>query len=591
MDDGALPRGGGVSRVRAAAGWALARPGTIAIVALGIAWGSVIHTMGWAQLAHFAEVRALADGERTIDRWHWETGDVAWIDGHYYSVKSPGMAALSTPLYLLIDAAGGRKLSAAAAGNASRAYEPRWVPNDGPPYASYGYDPDRALRIQKRVEDETAIVWALTLLAAVLPSVLLLFAVRRVADRLEPGYGTAAAITLGAATILMVFAAEFFSHAISTALGFAGFVVLVRERAGPPRPWLVALGGLLAGLAVSFEFQVGLVGVVLFFYALARGGRIRRGLAYAGGALAGAVPALAFNAWTLGSPFKLAYSHAVAVVGNNGHFSLGLNSDGFFGITLPRFEAARDLLLGGRGVLVLTPILLMAVLGVVLMYRRGHRAEALTVGGVALAYFLYNSGYWQPYGGGTAGPRFLIPAMPFLALGLAFAYRRLPATTLGLAIPSVLWMVTASITYPLVGEQGTGYWVDDLRGGVLEHTLLTVVGVRANWIAILPVLVAIAVAIGFAVVATPRPDPLRRLDLRLAAGALCAWVAVSILGPGVSSDPVTPLSGSTSSLALITAGALVALVAIATLRRACRTPKRPQGSGVTGELAFGEPMS
>ena len=68
-------------------------------------------------------------------------------------------------------------------------------------------------------------------------------------------------------------------------------------------------------------------------------------------------------------------------------------------------------------------------------------------------------------------------------------------------------------------------------------------------------------------------------------------MAVSILGPGVSSDPVTPLSGSTSSLALITAGALVALLAIATLRRACRTPKRPQGSGVTGELAFGEPMS
>lgn len=578
-------------RARAAVSWALARPGTIAILALGISWGAVIHTMGWAQLAHFSEVRALADGSKTIDRWHWETGDVAWIDGHYYSVKSPGMAALSTPLYMLIDATGARQLSADAADSAARAYEPRWVPNDGPPYASYGYDPERAQTIQERVEDETTTVWALTLFAAVVPSVLLLFMVRRVADRLEPGYGTAAAITLGVGTILMVFAAQFFSHAISAALGFAAFVVLMRERAGPPRPWLVALGGLLAGLAVTFEFQVGLVGVVLFFYALARRGRLLRGLAYAGGAFAGALPALAFNTWTLGSPFKLAYSSAVAVIGNSGHYSLGLNSDGFFGITAPRFEAARDLLIGGRGVLVLTPILVMAVVGTVLMYRRGHRAEALAIGGVALAYFLYNSGYWQPYGGGTPGPRFLMPTLPFLALGLAFAYRRLPATTLALAIPSALWMVSASITYPLIGEQGTGNWVDDLRFGVLEHTVLTVLGVRSNWIAILPVLLAIAAAVAFAVAATPRPAAIAVRDVAIAAAALCGWVAVSVLGPVVTSDPVTPLDGSTASLALIAAGLLAAAVAVAVLWRAFPPPRRAHGAGVAAGLAFGDRTS
>ena len=103
----------------------------------------MIHATGWAQLAHFSEVRALASGERTIDRWHWETGDVAWIDGHYYSVKSPGMAAFSTPLYLLIDATGGRELAADAAAQAAKADQPRWVPNDGAPWSSFGYDPAR----------------------------------------------------------------------------------------------------------------------------------------------------------------------------------------------------------------------------------------------------------------------------------------------------------------------------------------------------------------------------------------------------------------------------------------------------------------
>ncbi|MFL5871522.1 MAG: hypothetical protein ACJ75R_10595 [Solirubrobacterales bacterium] len=569
-------------------GWVKARAGTLAIVALGIAWGTVIHTMGWAQLAHFAEVRALVHGEKTIDRWRWETGDVAWIDGHYYSVKSPGMAAISMPLYKLIDATGGRELSADAAENAAQASTPRWVPNDGAPYASYGYDPRRAQRVQERVEDETVVVWILTLLAAVAPSILLLFLVRWAADRLEPGYGTAAAITLGVGTIVLVFAAEYFSHAISATVDFAAFCVLMRERAGPARSIAVALAGLLVGLAVTFEFQAGLVGVVLFGYAIARSGWPKRAAAYAAGAFAGALPALAFNWWTLGSPFKLAYSSAVATIGVSGHASLGLNSAGFFGITAPRLDAARDLLFAGRGLLVLTPVIVLAIVGIVLMHRRGHRAEAWTIAAVAIAYFLYNSGYWQPYGGGTPGPRFLYPALPFLAVGFAFAYRRLPATTLALAVPSAIWMVIASLTYPLVGEQGSNLWVDWLRDGQLEHTVLTVLGVHPNWIAVLPVLLGVAAAIGFAVVATPRVA-VDRLDLRLAFGAVGLWLVVAAFGPTLAEDPTTPIDGGSISFFVIGGAALAAVAAVAALRYSPRRPSPPRAA--IGELALGERTS
>ncbi len=568
--------------------WAKASAGTLAIVALAISWGVVMHTMGWAQLAHYAEVRALANGEKTIDRWHWETGDVAWIDGHYYSVKSPGMAAISMPLYEAIDAVGARELSADAAANAARAYEARWVPNDGPPWASYGYDSDRAQRVQERVEDETAVVWALTLLAVVAPAVLLLFLVRWAADRLEPGYGTAAAITLGVGTIVMIFAAEYFSHAISAMLGFAAFCVLMRERAGPERVAAVALAGLLAGLAVSFEFQAGLVGVVLFGYAIARGGWLRRAGAYTAGAVAGALPALAFNWWSLGSPLTFAYGDAVAVLGRSGHYFIGLNDDGFFGITMPRLEAARELLFAGRGLLVLTPVLVMAVVGIFLMRRR-HRAEAWTIAGVALAYFLYNAGYWQPYGGGTPGPRFLIPALPFVAVGLAFAYRRFPATTLALAIPSTLWMVIASVTYPLVGEQGSNLWVDWLREGQVEHTLLTVIGVRSNWLALLPVLAAIGAAVWFAALATPRAV-VERTDFRLALAAVGGWLVVSAFGPTLAENPVTPIDGGSISFLVIGVGGACALAAVATLRY--RSLERPEpGAPAIGELALGDRSS
>jgi 4-amino-4-deoxy-L-arabinose transferase-like glycosyltransferase len=433
------------------------------------------------------------------------------------------------------------------------------------------------------------VVWALTLLAAVAPSILLLFLIRWAADRIEPGYGTAAAITFGVATIFLIFAAEFFSHAISAMLGFAAFCLLMRERAGPLRTATVAIAGLLAGLAVTFEFQAGLVGVVLFFYAVARSGWLKRAAAYAAGALAGALPALAFNWWTLGSPFKLAYSHAVATIGVTGHSTLGLNSDGFFGITAPRLEAARDLLFAGRGLLVLTPVLVMAVVGIFFMHRKGHRAEAWTIGGVALVYFVYNSGYWQPYGGGTPGPRFLIPCLPFLALGIASAYRRLPATTLALAIPSAIWMLLASVTYPLVGEQGSNLWVDWLRDGQVEHTLLTVLGVHSNWIALAPVLLALAVAIVYAVLATPRAVA-ERLDVWLAVGAIGLWLVVSAFGPTLAQNPVTPIDGGSISFTVIGAGAVAALAAVAALGYRS-SGRRRRARAAIGELALGERTS
>ena len=216
-------------------GWAAirARPGVAAIVCLGFAWAFTMHSMGWAQLAHYAQVRAFAEGQAEIDHWHWETNDKAWIEGHFYSVKSPGTAALTTPLYMAIEGAGGLDVARDAALNARETEWPRWAPEDEPR--------DRELRLRPgaRGGDGGAhrgrrprSSGLLTLLAAVIPAVLLLLGVRWAADRIEPGYGTAAAITLGIGSMVMIFASEYFSHVIAAALGFAAFLVLMRERDG-----------------------------------------------------------------------------------------------------------------------------------------------------------------------------------------------------------------------------------------------------------------------------------------------------------------------------------------------------------------------
>ena len=575
-----------------------------AIVTLGFAWGLVIHQLGWAQLGHFGQVRAFSDGQAQIDPWHWETNDKAWVDGHFYSVKSPGTAALTTLPYMAIKALGGDKLARAAVDNERGTPHPKWHPDSVVPLENTGYDVQRGLRVQARVEQETPLVWALTLIAAVIPGVLMLLGVRWAADRFVPGYGTAAAITLGLATIVMTFAAEFFSHVISAALAFAAFCVLIKERDGEMRRSMVFAAGLLAGLAVTFEYQTGLVGLVLIAYALSRpretgraGARprimLRRAAAYIGGAFLGAAPMLAFNTWAFGNPLKLAYSDAVAFPGRSGHDALGLNSDGFFGITVPRFDSATDLLFAGRGLIVLTPIVVMAVIGVFLMRRR-HRAEANTILAIAAVYFIYNSGYWLPYGGGTPGPRFLIPALPFVAIGLAYAYRRLPALTLGMAIPSALFMLVGTLTYPLIGKQGIGTWADWLVQGRLEHTVLTAFGVTNAWLALAPFFAAIVVAIVLAVRATPGT---LFTDYRLAVPAVVGWACVSALAPAFARYEIGPLNrGNASVLWLVAAGALLSLLTLTVLRvREGRTQPKSQAPArepaLGPELAFDERTS
>jgi len=325
------------------------------------------------------------------------------------------------------------------------------------PIAQYGYDVSRTIKARTAIVNDAPLTWALGLVGVLLPAVLLLWLVARGADRIAPGTGVATAITLGAGTMVLPFSTLYFSHMLSALLGFAAFALVWRERerargmAGggrggssrespegperpsPPSPQYLALAGLLAGLAVLCEYPLAIAAGIVGLYALVPGvpGLVRRTLVYGGGLAAGIAPLLAYQSWAFGSPLHLAYDNAVARTGFSGHAELGLNDDGFFGITLPRPEAALELLFSGRGLLTLAPVLVVAIAGVVALRRDGrHRAEANVIIAIALAYFVYNAGYWLPLGGGSPGPRFLIPILPFLALGLAVAWRRWPAVTL-----------------------------------------------------------------------------------------------------------------------------------------------------------------
>lgn len=503
--------------------------GLLAILCVSVASALVMQASGWAQTSNFALVRALSNGTAKIDPYHWETKDESWYRGHYYSVKSPILPALSLPLWHLLKRTDAPRAAYEAAKSARENGSWRWRPT-ATPQDLYGNNRIRTYHVRGRIEASTPLIWAMGLLGCVLPALGLMLLLRRLGERLEPGYGTVAAVTLGLCTMVLPFSTLYFSHVLAALLGFAAFALLWREREGPAEcvP-LVALGGLLAGLAFASEYPLALGGAVLGVYAISRGNRVRRGLAYAGGAVLGALPLFAYNLWAFGSITHLSYANAVKEQGLTGHDVLGSNESGFFGVSLPSPKVALELLFSAKGLLTLAPVLAMGIVGIVLLHRRGRRAEARVIGGLAAVYLVYNSGYWLPFGGGTPGPRFLMPLVPFLALPLALAWRRFPLTTLALAVPSALFMLTATLTFPLIGNGDVGFWARLVDAANFEPTVATPLGAGHGWGGIAPVLIAAAAAGALALVATRLPRVAG--DARRAAFAVVGWALAAACVP------------------------------------------------------------
>ena len=511
--------------------WSLS---AIALVAVSSAL--IVQPIGWTQTSYYALLKAFAHGTATIDPYNWETGDDAWFDDHYYSTKPPGLAFLSFPFFALL-----RAVDLAPVNALQDIFDQSLATWGIPPLA----------------------VWPLTLFGAVLPAALLMLLVRRLGNTLEPGLGIAAAITLGLGTLVLPFSTLYFGHLLAAALGFAAFALLWTERDGRPRLGYLAGAGFLAGYAITSEYPYALLAIALGLYAVARGDVLRRGLAYSLGALGGVAPSLAYNKLAFGSFTHLSYENAISNPGNSGHDQIGLNADGFFGVTTPNPHVALELLFQSKGLLTLSPVLAVGALGLVLLYRRGRRLEALLIAAIALAYLVYNSGYWLPFGGGTPGPRFLIPIVPFLALPLVLAYRRFPELTAALALASILAMLTATVTpSTIIADQETGVWLTRIGRGDLNYTVFTYLFGWHGWLGFWPYLLLLVVACACAVRALPVARPSRR-GAEIALVALAAWGLVASAGPTLLDVDETASKGlGAAALCLIVIATALAVAAV-----------------------------
>jgi hypothetical protein len=466
-----------------------------AILLVSLSYATLIQSFSWNQTSHYDLIRSLNVGRTTIDSYQVNTGDKAFYKNHFYSARAPGLALMALPFYDTLNLVGAESWTNA---------------HVAPP---------------NHPGDE--MIYLIGLWANVLPGLLLLLLVWRVADRFEPGYGAAAAVALGLGTMVLPLSTLLFSHVFSAFLGFGAFALMLRERDGPPSAMLLALAGLAMGYAVASEYPLFFVAAVLGLYLLSRRDALeplliaRRAGAYIAGGVVGIVPLALYNHYAFHSWTHLAYS------------SIPRQQKGFFGISAPSLKALATLLLDSRGLLTISPVLILGAMGTVLLYKRGKRAEALTIAGICLCYIGYNSGYYLPFGGGFMGPRFLTTMLPFLAFPVALALRRWPGPTIALAAVSIATTVIATITHPLVGyENETVVWMRYLGEGFFQPTIASAYGLGRGWGGIWPFLMAAGGGIVLAAWATPR---LRLSNATLGYGllALIGWCLFAAVAPTV----------------------------------------------------------
>jgi hypothetical protein len=423
-----------------------------------------------------------------------------------YSDKAPGLAFATLPAYLVIE-------------------QTSWAADRNP----------------------TRALWGLSLAGAVVPALLLAALVGWVVNRLEPGAGAATAATLALGTLLFPYATVLYAHALSSFLSFAAFAALFAARRLRQRTvFLTGIAGLAAGLAVVVEYPLALVACVLAAYAVVDAPRLGRAASFGAGVLVGVSPLLVYDRWAFGSVTHLSYSSS--------HFTPA-GGELARGFDIPRPHTALDVLFGHIGLLTFAPVLACALAGLVLLYRRSYRAEALVAAAVFALDIVYVSGYFTPFGGLSAGPRYLIPALAFAALGLGSAYRAWPGVTLGLAAASVAIFTVVTATHPIAAYDL--HVVDRLTSGGFAQSFMQLQP-RIGSLEIVPFFVAAAV--GFACgVAVSRV----RLTRRPAAAGIAAavsWGLVAKVTPELV-DERTALSDLLVVLVVVVAVAAVVAIA------------------------------
>jgi len=388
----------------------------------------------------FATLSIIEDGDATIDQFDGLTIDKARFGEHTYSDKAPGVTLMAIP--------------AAAAVNAVTGVQSRDLS-----LSMYDAASGDFLKLRERaIAATTAAV--LTAAAAV--------AVFALATGLGAslGAGVFAALAFALGTPMWGWSTTLFGHAPVAALFAVALWAAWRGTADArPSTGHAALVGGALGWAVVVEFSAVITGFAIGAYALwqlrrfAPRDRLRAGAAAAIPAALAAAVLVGYNLFAFGEPFRLGYQGVVGFDGMN---------QGLFGLTYPKRAVLWEITFGTRrGLLWVAPIVVAGLFGLILLVRE-RRTRALGVMALTgtLIVLLYNASYAYWDGGNSTGPRHMVPALAYLALGFAPAWCWLrsalcrAALAVLLTVSMVVNLVIASAEIATGGQDSFPLWSD-----------------------------------------------------------------------------------------------------------------------------------
>lgn len=334
------------------------------------------------------------------------TGDLAYFREHFHPAKAPGTSFLAVPAYALVRAV-------------------QWVA---------GADPDDWWTL-------TLAAWLTSVLSVGLLSALGCVLLFRLALEVSNGRARAsllAALAFAFGTTFFPYATSLYEHDVIAALLLASFYLLYRLKVSPTRDLRrgararlpAALAGLCAGWAAISSYAMAAAVVALGAYLVLAVRRRGAWLWYALGVLGPLLLLCAYNVACFGTPFTTNYSHESPAFRTPGAF-LGV-------FVAPQWEVLPQVLVSPfRGLLVSSPVLLLGVHGLFSWVREARfRAEAWLLASLLAVHLLLVVTFNGWHGGWAVGPRYLAPAVPFLALPAVRGFVRWPATAVVLATVS-----------------------------------------------------------------------------------------------------------------------------------------------------------